>query len=819
MIKNYLKVAFRNLIKQKFYSVINILGLSIGLSACMLIGLFVIDELNFDTYNTKADRIYRVNTYFNLGGQENNYAVSPAPMAMMLGETYPEVETAVRFRQRGDFTFYQDGNAYRENRIIYGDSTLFDVFTIPLLYGNPKTALTQTNSIVISRATAIKYFGADWEKDVPLGKNLLEGEDKTPYQITGIFDKIPNNSHFHFDVFIAMASLDESRSTMWLSNNFQTYLLLQKGTDVQAFQKKINETFKTYAAPQIKQFANVTMEEFMKGGNKFEYSLMPLTDIHLHSDLQAELAANGDIRYVYIFSAIAFFILLIACVNYMNLATARSSGRAKEVGVRKVMGSDRKQLIGQFLVEATIISAVSMAVALLAAEVLLPFFNNLASKQLSINYIENWYILPVLISIVLIVGLMAGSYPAFFLSAFKPATVLKGSLATGLRNSWLRSALVVLQFGISIFLTVSTVVMYQQLNLIQHKRLGYDKEHVMVIQNTYYLNKQANSFKTEILRNPNIQQASYSAYLPAQTINSNNNSIFPDKNPQSSYTTSVPWWYVDYDYIKTMKMNIVDGRDFSREFGTDSTAIIINEAAAKYFDFYKNGGTPIGKELSQFGFDEDNPTEIISYKVIGVVQDFNYATMREKIMPMVIVLGNDHGALSLRIKPEDTRNTIAFLEEKWTSFVPQIPFEYSFMDDRFNNMYRAEYKVSKIFTIFCSLAILIACLGLFGLASYTAEQRTKEIGIRKVLGASVWSVVILFSKDFTWLVFIALLIAAPLAYFAMNRWLADFAYRIDIGPQFFIIAGLIALAIAWITVSYHAIRAALANPVKSLRSE
>lgn len=738
--------------------------------------------------------------------------MAPAPFARTVVETYPEVESAVRFRSRGDFTIYQNEKVYKEAQIIFADSTLFDVFTIPLLYGNPKAALAQPNTLVISREAVQKYFGNDWENDVPLGKNLLVGREKTSYQVTGIFDKVPDNSHFHFDVFISMSSLDESKEEMWLSNNFNTYLLIREDADVEALQAKINETFKTYAAPQIKQYAGITMEEFMEGGNKFAYFLQPLTHIHLHSDLVAEFEANSDIKYVYIFSAIAFFILLIACVNFMNLSTARSSGRAKEVGVRKVMGSGRKQLIGQFLVEAIIISLISLAVALIAAEVLLPFFNDMAGKRLSINYIVDWYTIPVLLLIVVIVGLLAGSYPAFFLSAFRPATVLKGKLATGMKSSWLRSTLVVLQFGISIMLIVSTVVVYQQLNHIQHRKLGYDKDHVLVLHNTNYLHTQIEAFKNEVLRNPNIVSATISGYLPANTMSSNSNSIFPNKNPNSEYTTSVPWWYVDHDYIKTMGMQIVEGRDFSRDFATDSSAIIINEAAYRYFDFDKDPEGPIGKVLSQFG---DSPEEILSYKVIGVVKDFHYNSMRQKIMPLVIVLGNDASAMSFQITSEDIPGTIAALEAHWKSFAPDFPFEYTFMDDRFSNMYTAEQKVGKIFTIFCSLAILIACLGLFGLASYTAEQRTKEIGIRKVLGASVWSVIMMFSKDFTKLVLIALLMAVPISYYAMNQWLEDFAYRIDIGPLVFVIAGIV----AWITVSFQSFKAATTNPVESLRSE
>ncbi len=816
MLKSYFKIAVRNLLKQRFYSIINILGLSVGLMACLLIALFVADELSYDTYNKNADRIYRTDLYGRLGGQESHYAVAPAPMARTLADVYPEIENTVRFRGMGDFTIQQGENTYKETRIIFADSSLFDVFTIPLLYGNPATALRKPNTMVISKATAKKYFGSQWERDVPIGKTLLVGREKIAYQVTGIFDKIPDNAHFHFALFLSLASLDESREDMWLNNNFNTYLLLQEGTDVGELEAKINQTVDTYVAPQIQQFSGASMEEFRAAGNTFEYSLMPLTDIHLHSNLGAEFEANSDIAYVYIFSVIAFFILLIACVNFMNLSTARSSGRAKEVGVRKVLGSDRRQLIIQFLIEAVLISFLSLAIAIILSEALLPFFNTLSGKHLSTNYIEHWYLMPTLLATAGLVGLLAGSYPAFFLSGFSPATVLKGKLATGMKSNWLRSSLVVLQFGISITLIVSTVVVYQQLNHIQNMKLGYDKEHVVVLNNTYSLDKQTEAFKNEALRNPDILSVTVSGYLPANTISSNSSYIFPGNNPDSEYGTSLPWWSVDYDYIKTMGMEMAEGRNFSREFATDSTAIVINEAAWRFFDFDKDPDKGIGKMLSDFG---KTPKDVKSYKVIGVVRDFHYATMHQEIMPMVMILDDNASAMSFRIKGNEVPNTIAALEAQWKRFAPGVPFEYSFMDERFSGMYRSEQQVGQIFTVCCSLAILIACLGLFGLAAYTAEQRTKEIGIRKVLGASVWSVVMMFSKEFTRLVVIALLVAIPIAYFAMNRWLEDFAYRISIGPAVFIIAGVLALLLAWITVSFQSFRAANNDPVKSLRSE
>ena len=813
MLKNYFKIALRNLVKQRFYSLINIFGLAIGSAACLLITLFVLDELSYDRFNEKADRIQRVHLSYQMGGQSGDFAVAAAPLARTVVETYPEIENAVRFRTQGSYTVYRGEHAYQEKEVTFADSSLFSVFTLPLLHGNPRTALAQPNTLVISATSAEKYFGADWEQLPPLGETLLVGRDKEPYQVTGVFADIPSNAHFHFGMFLSMPSLEESQTEIWLSNNFYTYLLLREGTDVDALQTKLNETFETYAAPQIEQYANASYEEFLGAGNYFKYQLQPLTDIHLHSDLGAEIEANGDIRYVYIFSAIALFVLLIACVNFMNLSTARSAGRAKEVGIRKTLGSVRQQLIGQFLVEAMLISFLALLLAILLSEAALPFFNDLADKQLSIRYLHPWYFLPLLLGAVALIGLLAGSYPAFFLSAFRPAAVLKGKLAGGINRSWLRSGLVVMQFGISMVLITGTVVIYQQLNHIRSKKLGYDKEHVLVVHNTYYLGEQAETFKNEALREPSVVAATLTGYLPANAFSNNNSAIFPGKNADSDRTTSLPWFYVDYDYIPTMGMELTSGRNFSRAFATDSSTLIINEAAARYFF---DDADPLGQELSAFG---EVPGSFETFTVIGVVEDFHYSTMREKIMPMVIALHGNTSALSLRVQPGQEAAAVAALETQWNRFMPDLPFEYSFLDERFNDTYKAEAKLGTIFTVFCSLAIFIACLGLFGLAAYTAEQRTKEIGIRKVLGASVGSLVLLFSRDFTKLVLIALLMAIPISYFMMDRWLDDFAYRITLGVGTFLMAGGIALLIAWLTIGFQSVRAAVANPVDSLRSE
>jgi putative ABC transport system permease protein len=539
---------------------------------------------------------------------------------------------------------------------------------------------------------------------------------------------------------------------------------------------------------------------------------MPLTRIHLYSDKAAELGPNGNIQYVYIFSAIAVFILLIACVNFMNLSTARSSNRAKEVGVRKVLGSNRQNLVTQFLSESLLIAAISLILAVVLAVLLLPFFNQLSVKELSLNFFKRPWLLAVLVLIALIVGLLAGSYPAFYLSSFKPILVLKGKLATGFKGGWLRSALVVFQFAISIFLIVGTVVIQGQLNYIRNKELGFNREQVLILQNAYSLGNQAKAFRQELLNLPGVQNASMSGFLP--TGGSRTDSpLFPDAAMDQKRAVSMQNWWVDEAYIPTMDMKLAKGRNFSPTFQTDSSGVIINEAAAKLLGF----ADPLNKPL--YRLEDLENKKLREYHIVGVVKDFNFNSLRQNVSPLAFFLGEDQGSIAVRLKTDDLKNVIGQIERKWKSMAPDQPFTYSFMDDDFNNLYQAEQRVGTISLSFSVLAIFIACLGLFGLVTFAAEQRTKEIGIRKVLGATVVNIVQLLSKDFMKLVLLSAVVAFPVAWWAMQKWLQDFAYRIGIGWQVFAIAGFIAAAIALATVCFQAVRAALANPVKNLRTE
>jgi len=809
MLKNYFKVAFRSLWKNKGYSAINIFGLAIGIGTCLLISLYVLDELSYDKFNKNASRIYRIDADIKFGGDEQKLAVCPDPMAFTMVKDYPEVENAVRFRNYGPSLVKKGNENIKEEKIIYADSTLFDVFTLPMISGNPKKALAEPNTVVITENIARKYFNST----NVVGK-VLRFDNKNDYKITGVIKQVPRNSHFNFDFFIALAGVEEANRNVWLSFNFNTYLLLRKDADVASFQKKFDRIMAKYMWPQAEEFMHINQEDFKKSGNYINLSLTPLTAIHLRSDRIAELAPNSDVQVVYIFSIIAVFILLVACINFMNLSTARSANRAKEVGVRKVLGTQRKNLISQFLTEAVVMSLIAFVFAVGIALLLLPYLNGLALKNLSFSVSEHPFLFPTLIAFAIIIGLLAGSYPAWYLSAFRPIQVLKGTIAGGFKRSYLRSGLVVFQFFISIVLIIATIIIYNQLNYIRNKRLGFNKEQVILIRDTYALDKQMETFKQEVLKYPEILSGTKSGYLPVSNSGRDNESLFAEGHIENDKAVSTQFWTVDQDYIKTMGMEIIQGRDFSKEFATDSSAIILNETAVKLFGFSDN---PIGRKVTEIT--DINAKTTHDYTVIGVVKNFNFESLRQNIGALCMRVGNEAGTISFRMKTTDVAQTISHIKSIWKKMAPNEPFTYSFLNDEFDNMYRSEQRSGKIFISFAVLAIVIACLGLFGLAAYAAEQRTKEIGIRKVLGATVGNIVGMLSKDFLKLVIIASLIAFPVAWWFMNKWLQDFAYRIHIGWWVFVLAAFVSVFIAIITVSFQAVKAALANPVKNLRTE
>ncbi|HEY4198207.1 MAG TPA: ABC transporter permease [Mucilaginibacter sp.] len=807
MIRNYIKTAFRNLLKNKGFTAINVLGLALGLATCLLIVFYVFDELIYDKYNVKLDRIYRLNNDIKFGGNQNSYAQSPAPTAAALKADLPEVEQAVRLRDRGGNQVKKGNQNIQEDRMIYADPSIFDVFTLPMIDGSPSTALKETHTVVINEKTALKYFNST----NVVGK-VLTFNDTALYKVTGVIKDIPKQSHFNYDFFISMVSLPESKENAWFSNNFNTYVLLRPGADANKFAAKLPGFLHKQAGPQLESILHLSFEKLEQSGNYFRLSLIPLKRIHLYSNTVGELDANGNIQYVYIFSAVAIFILLIACVNFMNLSTARSSNRAKEVGVRKVLGSPRKYLIAQFLTESIIVTLIGAIIAILIAWGFLGVFNQMSGKDLVITSQILLWLLPVLVLFIIVVGCLAGSYPALFLSGFQPIEVLKGKLATGFKGSRLRSFLVVFQFAISIFLIIGTIVIYNQLKYIQNKDLGYNREQVLIVQRTWVLGDKAKTFKQELKKLAGIQSVSMTGFLPTSGWN-NSTSMFKDPVLDQKRAILTQDWEVDEGYIPTLGIKMVTGRNFSDKMASDSTALVINESAAKQLGF----GNPIDKFLY---VPQDNMAKVMKpYHIIGIMKDFNYRSLRENVTPLVLFYSENRGALTARIT---TTNISALLDEvktKWKELAPNQEFNYSFMDQDFEGLYRAEQRIGKIAISFTSLAIVIACLGLFGLAAYAAEQRTKEIGIRKVLGASISTIVGMLSKDFLKLVLFSVLVASPLAWWAMNSWLQNYAYHENFQWWIVALAGFGAVLIAFITISFQSIKAALTNPIKSLRSE
>jgi putative ABC transport system permease protein len=808
MLRNYLKIALRNLLRNKVYSFINIGGLAVGMATCLLITLYVFDEISYDRFNEKADRIYRLDMDIKFGGLEKSYAVSPAPAGPAILRDYPFIENFVRIRENG-VVITKGRETINEHNVAFADSTLFEVFTLPMIYGNPKNALNQPNSVVITESIAKKYFNTSQV----LGKFLTI--DKTHlYKITGVIKDIPENSHIKRNIYMSMLNYEDSKQNVWVSNNYNTYLLLKQNVNPSQLKSKFREILKKYVQPEIFQVLGIkSIEDFEKSGSYMRFDLMPLTKIHLNSDKVAEIGTNSNIQYVYIFSAIALFILLIACVNFMNLSTARSVNRAKEVGVRKVLGTIRSHLMGQFLSESILLSLIAFFLGFGIAYSLIPYFNDLAAKQMNLSFEKKPFLLPALLFFSILIGLLAGVYPALILSSFKPISVLKGKLTASIKGSYLRSGLVVFQFFSSAFLIICTIVIYRQLSFIQQKNLGFNREQVLVINDTNLLGSGLESFRNELLQLKEIKSATVSGFLPTPSYR-NNNSFWPEGELNAEKGISMQFWEVGFDYTKTLGMQLLQGRDFDKNMSTDSSALIINESAAKIFG-YKN---PIGKKL--FMYADVQTKRMVAFTIIGVVKNFNYESLRENVGAMSMCLSSKpYGMISIRLQTDNIKEAIAKIENKWKSRVGASPLNYQFLDEAFDSMYRSEQRIGKIFISFAILAIFIACLGLFGLATFTAEQRTKEIGIRKVLGASVPQIVQLLSKDFVRLVIIGIVIASPIAYYFMDKWLQDFAYRVEISWWIFALAGIVAISIALLTVSYQAIRAALMNPVKSLRTE
>ncbi|HVU97650.1 MAG TPA: ABC transporter permease [Puia sp.] len=802
MLKNYIKLALRNLRRNTVFAAINILGLSVGLAACLLIAAWVRDEGSYDRYAHRSKDIYRVN--LGVGGTtQSDYPMVDIAVGPGMAAAFPEIETFTRLGHLGD-TYIQSGTRqFKEPDLVYVDSNFFEVFTLPFLEGDVHTALVRPNSLVITKAFATKYFGTA----PALGKTVTLSNYGV-CTITGVIDKIPDDAHFHFEAFLSWATKHFTYHS-WTNIGFYTYLRLRPDANPEKLQARFPELVEKYCVSEISRDMGIPLSEARKAVKTFVFSLTPLTDIHLSSNTKYELEANGSRLYVLIFSALALFILLLACANFTNLSTAGAAARSKEVGIRKVMGSVKKQLIAQFLTESVLLTAFSMILAVGIALLILPWFNQVSGKHFSYLVFFNVPALVAAIVLILLVGAAAGIYPAFFLSSFEPIKVLKGTLPGG-RRSLLRSGLVVFQFVVSIALIVATLIVYRQLHYMQDKRLGYDKNQVVYIQDLSLLDKNQEAFRQELLSDKRVVNASLSWCVPGSG-SMGGTEIYPKSaagDGRGEIHTNI--YNIDYDYVSTLGLQVVKGRNFSRDFPTDTAGgVLINETAAA--DLGWGNTDPIGKVIVRSGQKE--------YRVVGVLKDFHYLSVKQKIAPLMLLLGNNQGGMLVKVNTADMSSFLSDIRQRWAGFHPKGPFGYYFLDDRFAHMYTAEQRTGRLFTGFTFIAILIAGLGLFGLAAYMAQQRTKEIGIRKVLGATVGSVLLLVSKEFLLLVGLAFLIAVPVTWWAMSQWLREFAYRTPVSWWIFPLAGVAALVIAILTISFQAAKAAVANPINALRSE
>ncbi|QQS35415.1 MAG: ABC transporter permease [Ignavibacteriales bacterium] len=806
MFLSYLKIALRNLLRFKAYSTINIAGLAVGMACCILILLYVFDEMSYDRFHKNADRIYRIAVNGTLGENNFNAAVSPPPLRNALMTDYPEVVSATRVKNFGYPVLRYGDKVFSEEKFFWVDSTFFDVFTVEFISGNPATALNAPEKVVLTERMAKKYFG---DED-PVGK-LINSDNRRDYKITGVVKEFPENSHFHFDFLASLSSYEFIDQQGWLSNDFYTYFLLKEDFPPEEFEAKLPVIVDTHVWPVIERFLNVPREDLKKGGAKYAYVFQPLTDIHLHSHLDVELEPNGDVSYVLIFSLIAAGILLIACINFTNLATARSANRLKEIGVRKTLGSNRQQLIKQFLTESILMTFLAVIISLILIEIALPYFKELVGKDLSLGIISKIYTIPLLVVFILIVGIFAGGYPALYLSSFNPVKVLKKETGHSGKNPWLRNSLVVVQFAVSITLFIGTIIVYNQLDFISNKKLGFNKDQVVVVKKTDDIGRQMESFRNELKNIPGIFNAS------------NSNSIFGEdfgNTPYKIYGTNdnhlINILFADHNFASVYGIEMAKGRYYSEEFRSDTSSIVLNETAARELGIYDD---PIGKQIVRAHAEDQVP---FVYTVVGVMKDFHYQSLHRRIEPVIIHLyfpGGFGRNVSVKIPPDNIDQKLQEIKTVWHKYAGNQAFEYVFFDEDFAKVYESEKRAGIIVTVFSLLAILIACLGLLGLAAFTTEQRTKEVGIRKILGASVSSIVVLLLKDFAKWVLISNIIAWPIAYFALNKWLEDFAYRINIELWTFVIASLSAIVIAVLTVSYQSIKAAISNPVKSLRYE
>ncbi|MFN3757908.1 MAG: ABC transporter permease [Algoriphagus aquaeductus] len=806
MWKNYLKIAYRNVLKSKVYSGINILGLSLGMAASILILIYIVDELSYDKFHPNAELIYRVGMQGSMNGNEFDMPFSPAPMAQAIKDEIPEAADAIRLGLFRTMPVRYEEKSFTEPITLVADPNFFDFFGFDLVKGDPKTALVGPNRVILTESAAKRYFG----EEEAIGKVLFRGSDKTATEVTGVVVDPPHNSHIDFNMILSGDSWSYMKDPQWSSNNLYTYYRIHPGSDPAKVKTILDGFIPKYFGPEVQKFLGISLEAFQEQGNRFGYVVYPLLDIHLKSGTAEEIKPGGSIQYLYIFGAVALFIILIACINFMNLSTARASNRAKEVGVRKAVGAEKSRLVIQFLSESFLYCLISWVVALVFILLALYPFNQLSGKELGLGIFTDPLILLGIFGFLVSVGFLAGSYPAFYLTSFSPVTVLKGKIRSGVKRSNFRNGLVVFQFLISICLIISSMVVYKQLRFMQEKNLGFQKENVIDLLHTRALGNNAEAFKQELLSQTGFVAASYANTLPP---NIDWSSVFKTTDTQQDFLCNLN--FVDHDQQQALGYELVQGRFFSREFPSDTGTVILNETA-----FRQMGWTTLDGSQKVSGFWNVN-SEPVERTVIGVMRDFNFESLRATVKPLIMTLGpTPNNEMAIRISPGNPQEKIAQLEQLWKKHADGAAFEYTFIDSNFATLFQAEAKMGKIILVFTVLAISIACLGLFGLAAYTTEQRSKEISIRKALGASMSHLVTILSKDFILLVLIAFLIAGPLSYFLMEKyWLQNFAFRTSIDLVLVGISGLISIVIAWLTVSFQSFKTAASNPVDYLKNE
>ncbi|MFN8346341.1 MAG: ABC transporter permease [Spirosomataceae bacterium] len=814
MVKTYFKIALRNLTKYKVNTFINVIGLSIGMACCLLIVLYVTDELSFDRFWPEGERIYRMALERRYPNRSTKYAIIPPSYAQSVKKEIPEIEQTTRvinFNGNAGTLLRINNQVVEEKHFLFADSTFFEVFKIEMVAGQPQKALNRPNTVVITQRTAQRLFG----KDNPIGK-VIEVVQGPKLEVTGVCADLPGNTHFTFDFLSSTTGFQPAEQLNHISFMAHTYLLLKPHTQPAAVESKLPAVVEKYAAGEVERNFGVSFKDYLKAGNGYFYFLQPLRSIHLDSQLEAEFQPNGNRMLVYIFSVIAVFILVIACINFINLATARSAERAREVGIRKSLGSTQSQLASQFLIESVLLSLFSFLIAVSLVSLLLPLFNDLSGKTLALLPMLHWYTVPALLLLTVLIGIIAGLYPAGVLASFEPIKVLKGKFTSTNQGHFLRDSLVVFQFAISIILIVCTLVVYRQLDYIQTKDLGFTKEAVIHIQGAGFLGDKTQTFKEEIRHISGIVSVSGASTSPADKQGGYFGVTF--RKDGENETVTGKGAVVDDQYLQTMKISLLAGRSFDKNFN-DSLSVILNEEAVRELGLTD----PIGKTvITPDNFAQRNGSPVF-HKVIGVVKNFHFSSLRDKITPLFLLndrlFGQANNQLVIKIESHNPKALISQVEGIWKRYIPEQPFHFSFLDSDWQALYQSEQVSERIFGVFSLLAIFIACMGLLGLAIYIIQQRTKEIGIRKVLGASLFSITTLVSKDFIKLVLLAIVLAVPVAWYAMHQWLNNFVYRIEVEWWVFAVAAVMAVFIAIATVSFQSIKAALMNPVKSLKSE